>query len=584
MSTAAVDYAKLAEQARSTGPAVDYAKLADQARGSTENTRKYLAENDGKTILGPKVEHSALSLVSEFLQGLPMAARREHERITGQPISKTLKESVSKALEAAMPITQIPGMLMAQLDEAKKAYRDAKDGDYMQAGGHALAAAVPGLGPAAASAGEQIAAGDTAGGVARGAGQVALALAPAIKRGAQAAPSGVRGAITEAKTPTELPAVRIPGMGRIQIEAEVPAIVADAAKGAATGGTVGAIAPGVTTAAGATAGAAIGAGKTLVRGYRKGTAAFREAQRQAAMPPRAPLTASPANIPATTPPPQAAPPSAPPGVLPSGRRPGGIQNQTVTPTVTDVTPSVTTAVDPLAAIEVGSEVLATDTPQMVAKRLNFGPKPTAAQELQIRVAKQAAAQKAAQSTPTPAPVTAEPTPFAEKMQKALDNLRETPADKRKIDPNMYGSTRPKYELSPWEDQAKGAQRSAPHELKATIAADLAESSGITPEQVASFTDSQKAAFTEGLKRAHPNKWKTGLDLTNTWEDIADTLKTRQANPIYSRFNRPVENPQLLPVETLTGQIDRLAKKPNRTPGETNLLNQLRDEVKKRGTK
>ncbi len=52
----------------------------------------------------------------------------------------------------------------------------------------------------------------------------------------------------------------------------------------------------------------------------------------------------------------------------------------------------------------------------------------------------------------------------------------------------------------------------------------------------------------------------------------------------SRFNRPVANPDLLKLEQLTQHIERLEKKPNRTPGETNLLNQLRDEVKKRGTK
>ncbi len=52
----------------------------------------------------------------------------------------------------------------------------------------------------------------------------------------------------------------------------------------------------------------------------------------------------------------------------------------------------------------------------------------------------------------------------------------------------------------------------------------------------------------------------------------------------SRFKRPVANPEQLGAGQLTQQIARLDKMPNRTPGETNLLTQLREEVKKRGTK
>lgn len=52
----------------------------------------------------------------------------------------------------------------------------------------------------------------------------------------------------------------------------------------------------------------------------------------------------------------------------------------------------------------------------------------------------------------------------------------------------------------------------------------------------------------------------------------------------SRWNKPTANPHLIEPEILKFQIDRLKKKPNRTPGETNLLNQLSDEAKKRGIK
>jgi GTP-binding protein len=59
----------------------------------------------------------------------------------------------------------------------------------------------------------------------------------------------------------------------------------------------------------------------------------------------------------------------------------------------------------------------------------------------------------------------------------------------------------------------------------------------------------------------------GLDDFNIGDTIAD-----------------IDNPEALPVEQVTQQIERLSNKPNRTPGETNLLRQLRDEVKKRSTK
>lgn len=187
--------------------------------------------------------------------------------------------------------------------------------------------------------------------------------------------------------------------------------------------------------------------------------------------------------------------------------------------------------------------------------------------------------------------------------------------RRTYDPNYYGDVRPANELRPWDDQAAGAQRTSPHELKATRAADLAGSNGITAEQVASFTDSQKAQFTEALKAKYPAKWKSGLDLSKTWDDIVDTLKQRgtandkfkaaqkqasdavkskletstnaenlqDAINLTDKSSRPVANPQLLGADQITAQIERLSKKPNLKVGETNLLRQLRDEVGKRGS-
>jgi hypothetical protein len=498
------------------------------------------------------------------------------------------------------PIDTVKGLVTGPRDQAKKAYAAARQGDIPEALSRA-ANAVPFIGSIGESAdinhpGRVI-------------GNTAVAALPATPSG-RALAGEARTAVSDAAAPSVVALKGAAKAGGKDIAVGASKIaggaIVDAAGAPYHVGTLYGIKQGAADI--------VKGGKAALQGGKDALARFRQLQEQARKPPRAPITAPPSSVPRGTPQPHAAPPPAAPGALPSGRRPGGIQNQKNVPVSAPAS-----VIDPLDAIAAGDPILPTDTIPMVAKKLDFKGKITPSKELEIRVALKAAEQEAAMksargamdsqgatmpppkpplpppgagmATPTPSetiPASGAPTPdvtpFGQAMQKALDNLRETPAGKRKIDPNMYGSTRPKSELSPWEDQAKGAQRSAPHELKATIAADLAESSGITPEQVAAFTDSQKAAFTEGLKKAHPNKWKTGLDLTNTWEDIADTLKTRQANPIYSRFNRPIQSPHLLAPEQLTTQIERLSKKPNLTIGETNLLRQLRDEVKKRSTK
>jgi hypothetical protein len=350
---------------------------------------------------------------------------------------------------------------------------------------------------------------------------------PKVISGVRSAPSGVRGMKAEAMERVPLPAVNIPRLGRVQVEAKVPRIVADAAKSASIGGTVGgaigstvgAVTPmsimggGATgTVIGANTGAVLGAAKNLTRGYRKGTAAFREAQRQAKMPPRAPLTAPPSSVPRGTPTATTPPPPAAPGTLPSGRKPGGIQNQRVEPTSP---PAGTQAVlDPLDAIaaEIGYK-----------KPYS---KLTASQQMEVKIAQKAAEQaatKAAEPGIT-GTITAEPdiptsgapspdvTPFGQAMQKALERLKETNQIPKDFQPGTLGG----------------------------------------PDPALKVFD------------------------TGSGKPVIDSSK--------SRFKAPVANPDLLKPEQLTFQIDRLSKKPNLTMGETNLLRQLRDEVKKRGTK
>lgn len=78
------------------------------------------------------------------------------------------------------------GMTEAQLAQFKKGYAAYKAGDYSEAAGHAIAGALPLIGPAAAHAGEQLAEGRTA----EGAGEAAGLLAPYAIRGAKALRGG----------------------------------------------------------------------------------------------------------------------------------------------------------------------------------------------------------------------------------------------------------------------------------------------------------------------------------------------------------------------------------------------------------
>jgi hypothetical protein len=98
------------------------------------------------------------------------------------------------------PIDTVKGIGSAMVDQAGKARESYDQGDYSRMLGHGVAAAIPVLGPAAAEAGEQIAEGDIAGGLGRGAGMIAqMGVAPAARAvGKSRAVAGLRGSAADA--------------------------------------------------------------------------------------------------------------------------------------------------------------------------------------------------------------------------------------------------------------------------------------------------------------------------------------------------------------------------------------------------
>lgn len=81
---------------------------------------------------------------------------------------------------AAHPYDTLSGMASQagqQFGQAKDLYQQ---GRYVEAAGHAAAGAIPVIGPAAAAAGEQIAGGDIAGGLGKGAGMLAPVIGPKL--------------------------------------------------------------------------------------------------------------------------------------------------------------------------------------------------------------------------------------------------------------------------------------------------------------------------------------------------------------------------------------------------------------------
>jgi hypothetical protein len=127
------------------------------------------------------------------------AAIGEAENLPPTPEGSALGRFVSNAGEMLNPVAAVKGVAnavqhpietltnigRASLDQGQKALDNAKSGRVSEALGHA-AAMFPVVGPAAAAAGEQIAAGDVAGGLGKGAGMLIPTAIPSAVRAAKA--------------------------------------------------------------------------------------------------------------------------------------------------------------------------------------------------------------------------------------------------------------------------------------------------------------------------------------------------------------------------------------------------------------
>lgn len=135
-----------------------------------------LSESDFYRYIGPK-----------FQEALGIA-----ENSPPKAVGSAVGRFLSGAGEMLNPVTMVKGAANAvlhpidtaagMLGAAGQQFSQAKDlygqGRYVEAAGHAAAGALPIVGPAAAAAGEQIAGGDIAGGLGKGAGMLAAIVGP----------------------------------------------------------------------------------------------------------------------------------------------------------------------------------------------------------------------------------------------------------------------------------------------------------------------------------------------------------------------------------------------------------------------
>jgi hypothetical protein len=119
---------------------------------------------DARTGTAPEVDAPAQpTQAPEQTSALSRFASNFGEMLNPVTAIKGIAHAVANPVETGQAILQASG---EQLGQAKDAFGR---GDYMEAGGRTLAA-IPLIGPAAAAAGDQIASGDVAGGLGKGAG------------------------------------------------------------------------------------------------------------------------------------------------------------------------------------------------------------------------------------------------------------------------------------------------------------------------------------------------------------------------------------------------------------------------------
>lgn len=173
MSTKPIDYSSLAQQARSS---VDYGALAKQARNASPTPQVDSAEekNDEGGFLSGLWDTTIGGGIKTFKQ-LNQAAAKDPNAVTASQIGKNIVQAQGNEFRKAKEAWQEPGI-----------------GGKVEAAGHALAGALPLIGPAAAHAGEEIGKGN----VGRGLGEATGLLLPsALKAG--------RGVLAKATEPVQ---------------------------------------------------------------------------------------------------------------------------------------------------------------------------------------------------------------------------------------------------------------------------------------------------------------------------------------------------------------------------------------------
>lgn len=146
----------------------------------------------------PPTEAELTQIFAELNRSNGPARTEDFMDKPAQPEGSAAGRFLSNAGEVLNPLSMVEGLWNAirhpidtasniadmHIAEGRKTINLAREGRLVEAAGHGAATLLPLIGPAAAQAGEQIASGDIAGGLGRGAGLLVPAAAPSLARGA----------------------------------------------------------------------------------------------------------------------------------------------------------------------------------------------------------------------------------------------------------------------------------------------------------------------------------------------------------------------------------------------------------------
>jgi hypothetical protein len=182
---------------------VDFSKYQQPAQAPAQQTVDFSKYQQPSAPQSPPESHPISDFVGNFVDAVnPLPTLKHYLVDLPQQETQEFQDRVQHGdyMGAAKAgLRMLPGVdlasdvLSSQGNQFKKAAADlsntrempALSDRLMSAGGHALAGALPLIGPAAAEAGEQIGSGDVAGGLGRGAGLIAsTVLGPKVAEGA----------------------------------------------------------------------------------------------------------------------------------------------------------------------------------------------------------------------------------------------------------------------------------------------------------------------------------------------------------------------------------------------------------------